>query len=224
MAQDTRRDAVSGLPTQCSCRGHICLRRGNIAQRIAFDFVSGEISKIAQVTSNQEELTVAVTFHIPGALREFTDGRSKVEIEPSPGTLADALSALWTLYPGVRDHITTEQGQVREHINIFIGDEDIRYTGGLATPVPAGSEISIVPAVSGGIIHTSHRTHRAASSRETTPTSYANHTSCFGDPAAIPRHCRTHRTINSFEQDSAASRLTIGRAEAETLLQLSLGE
>lgn len=91
-----------------------------------------------------------LTFHIPGALREFTGGRSKVEIEGSPATLADALSALWALYPGVRDRVTTEQGQVREHINIFIGDENVRYTGGLASPIPAGSEISIVPAVSGG--------------------------------------------------------------------------
>jgi molybdopterin synthase sulfur carrier subunit len=91
-----------------------------------------------------------VTFHIPGALREFTAGKSRVQIEKSPATLAEALSALWILYPGVRDRIATEQGQVREHINIFIGDENVRYTGGLASPVPAGCEISIVPAVSGG--------------------------------------------------------------------------
>jgi molybdopterin converting factor small subunit len=93
---------------------------------------------------------VAVVFHIPGALREFTGGQSKVKIDGAPATVCDALAALWTLYPGVRDRIATEQGQVREHINIFIGQEDIRYTGGLASPVPAGSEISIVPAVSGG--------------------------------------------------------------------------
>jgi MoaD family protein len=91
-----------------------------------------------------------VTFHIPGALREFTAGQSTVEIEHSSTTLADALSALWTLYPGVRDRVATEQGQVREHINIFIGDENVRYTGGLASRLSAGSEISIVPAVSGG--------------------------------------------------------------------------
>ena len=91
-----------------------------------------------------------VTFHIPGALREFTDGHSTVKIEHSPATLADALSMLWTLYPGVRDRIATEQGQVRQHINIFIGDENVRYTGGLASPLSAGCEISIVPAVSGG--------------------------------------------------------------------------
>jgi molybdopterin converting factor small subunit len=91
-----------------------------------------------------------VTFHIPGALREFTAGHSRVEIEHSPKNLAEALSALWTLYPGVRDRVATEQGEVRQHINIFIGVENVRYTGGLASPIPAGSEISIVPAVSGG--------------------------------------------------------------------------
>ena len=91
-----------------------------------------------------------VTFHIPGALRQFTDGRSKVELEISAATIADALSALYAVHPGVRDRVLTEQGQVREHINLFVGDENIRYTGGLATPLPPNSEISIVPAVSGG--------------------------------------------------------------------------
>ncbi len=95
-----------------------------------------------------------VTFHIPGALREFTAGQSTVKIDRSPATLADALSALWDLYPGVRDRIATEQGQVRQHINIFIGPENVRYTGGLASPVPSGSEISIVPAVSGARLFT----------------------------------------------------------------------
>jgi len=93
---------------------------------------------------------VPVTFHIPGALRQFTDGRSKVELEISAATVADALSALYAVHPGVRDRVLTEQSQVREHINLFVGDENIRYTGGLATPLPPNSEISIVPAVSGG--------------------------------------------------------------------------
>jgi MoaD family protein len=97
-----------------------------------------------------EEMMVPITFHIPGALREFTAGRDRVEVECSPTTLADALSALWAHYPGVRDRVVTEQGQVRQHINIFIGDENVRYTGGLASPISSGSEISIVPAVSGG--------------------------------------------------------------------------
>jgi molybdopterin converting factor small subunit len=95
-------------------------------------------------------VNVPMIFHIPGPLREFTAGHSEVKIEHSPATLAEALSALWTVYPGVRDRIVTEQGQVREHINIFIADENIRYTGGLASPVSTESEISIVPAISGG--------------------------------------------------------------------------
>lgn len=93
---------------------------------------------------------MAMIFHIPGPLREFTAGHSQVTIEQSPTTLAEALTVLWTLYPGVRDRVVTEQGHVREHINIFIGDENVRYTGGLASRVSSGSEISIVPAVSGG--------------------------------------------------------------------------
>lgn len=91
-----------------------------------------------------------VTFHIPGPLREFTAGRSSIIIGQSPATLSEALSALWKLYPGLRDRVTTEQGQMREHVNIFIGNEDVRYTGGLTSRVSAGSEISIVPAISGG--------------------------------------------------------------------------
>jgi len=91
-----------------------------------------------------------VTFYIPGALREFTGGRSEVEVSGTPNTVADALSALWSEYPGIRDRMATEQGEVREHINVFIGDELIRYTGGLASRITDGTRITILPAVSGG--------------------------------------------------------------------------
>ena len=89
-------------------------------------------------------------FQIPGALREFAGGQSQVEIEHPGATLSSALRALWKTYPGMRDRVMTEQGGVRQHINIFVGEENIRYTGGLATPVSPESVISIVPAVSGG--------------------------------------------------------------------------
>jgi sulfur-carrier protein len=91
-----------------------------------------------------------VRFHIPGGLREFAQGRSQVEIEHPAATLNQALLVLWTLCPGMRDRVVTEQGEVRPHVNIFVDDENIRYSGGLATPVTAESVISIVPAVSGG--------------------------------------------------------------------------
>jgi molybdopterin converting factor small subunit len=61
-----------------------------------------------------------------------------------------ALVALFEAYPGMRDRVMTEQGAVRTHINIFVGEENTRYTGGLATAVKSDSVISIVPAVSGG--------------------------------------------------------------------------
>ncbi len=93
---------------------------------------------------------MAIVFYIPGPLREFTSGQNRVEIASSHATVAEALSALWAVYPGVRDRIANEQGQIREHINIFVGNEHIRYTGGLATPIAPDAEISIVPAVSGG--------------------------------------------------------------------------
>ena len=94
-----------------------------------------------------------VTFHIPGVLRAYTDGRSQVEIAGSPATVRDALLVLWELYPGVRDRVASEEGQIRQHINLFVGNEDIRYTGGLATSVPEGAVFSILPAISGGQGH-----------------------------------------------------------------------
>ena len=93
---------------------------------------------------------MSVTFHIPGALREFAGGHSSVEIEASPSTVADALATLWILYPGVRDRIATEQGQIREHINIFVGNEDIRDTGGLMSRSQTDLRFRFVPAISGG--------------------------------------------------------------------------
>jgi sulfur-carrier protein len=95
---------------------------------------------------------VPITFHIPGALREFTEGRSTVKVDGNATTLAEALSNLWALYPAVRDRVVDEQGQVRQHVNIFVGNENVRYTGGLVTKVSDGVEISIVPAVSGGAL------------------------------------------------------------------------
>jgi molybdopterin converting factor small subunit len=88
--------------------------------------------------------------HIPGYLRQFTGGRDRVVLRATPATVGDALAEVWDTHPGVRDRVITETGEVRRHVNIFVGDESIRYTGGLATPIEEGGEISIIPAVSGG--------------------------------------------------------------------------
>ena len=93
---------------------------------------------------------MAVTFLIPGPLRCFSGEEREIVLEPSPPTLSAALDVLWLRCPGMRDRVLTEHSQVREHINIFIGIEDIRYLGGLQARVPDGAEIAIVPAISGG--------------------------------------------------------------------------
>ena len=92
-----------------------------------------------------------VTFHIPGPLREFTENRSSVPIEVKAGVnLLQALQVLFAAYPGLRDRVLTETDETRQHVNIFVANENVRYTGGLATPIPAGAAVSIVPAISGG--------------------------------------------------------------------------
>jgi len=92
-----------------------------------------------------------VSFKIPGPLREFTESQSAVRVEVGAGAnLLQALHALFVAYPGLRDRVLTETGETRQHVNIFVGSENVRYMGGLATPIPAGAEISIVPAITGG--------------------------------------------------------------------------
>ena len=93
---------------------------------------------------------MAVVVHIPAALRVYTEGLRQVEIDPVHVTLREILIVLWSRYPGLRDRLATEQGDVREQINIFVGNEDVRYLSGLATTVPDCAEITIVPAISGG--------------------------------------------------------------------------
>jgi len=93
---------------------------------------------------------MAIMFSIPGPLQQFAAGRSQIEINVSPATVAEALEALWQACPALRDRVLTEQGEVRQHINIFVGDENIRDCGGFAAAVKSGATITIVPAVSGG--------------------------------------------------------------------------
>jgi sulfur-carrier protein len=91
-----------------------------------------------------------ISFWIPGALRPLAGGLSQVDVEPSGGTLEDALDALFAIYPGIRDRILTERREIREHVNVFVGNDIARATGGLATPVTDRAEIWIIPAISGG--------------------------------------------------------------------------
>jgi molybdopterin converting factor small subunit len=100
-----------------------------------------------------------VSFRIPGQLRVMTCGCSQVDVETAGGSLRDALEGLFRTHPGVRDRVLTERGEVRQHVNLFVGKTDARSTGGLATPLTDGAEISIIPAISGGSHETLPRGH-----------------------------------------------------------------
>jgi molybdopterin converting factor small subunit len=91
-----------------------------------------------------------VTVLVPAALRPLTGGQDRVRLERSVSTVGQALEALWAIHPGLRLRVVTEQGAVRPHVNVFVGNESIRETGGLETPVGHGAEIAIIAAVSGG--------------------------------------------------------------------------
>ncbi len=92
---------------------------------------------------------MSVRLTIPSPLRPFSQGRGAVEVSGA-ATVGAALEALGTLYPGVRDRVLTEQGRLRPHVNVFVGEESIRFLDGLDTPLPDGSEVAILPALSGG--------------------------------------------------------------------------
>ncbi len=94
-----------------------------------------------------------VCFVIPAALQPLAERRRRVDvtIPRESVSLAEALEELWLACPAIRDRVLTEQGEVRPHVNIFVGAESSRWSDGLAMPVPDGAEISILPAVSGGV-------------------------------------------------------------------------
>jgi molybdopterin converting factor small subunit len=93
---------------------------------------------------------MTVAFWIPGPLRSLTGGKSHVDVDTSGSTLQDALEGLFATYPGLRDRVLTERGEVREHVNVFVGNWEARTMGGLAAPLVNGMEIAILPAISGG--------------------------------------------------------------------------
>jgi sulfur-carrier protein len=91
---------------------------------------------------------MSVKVRIPTQLRSLSGGAGEVEVEG--GTVGEALKALDVAHPGFAERIFDENGNVRRFVNVFLGEEDIRFLEGLGTPVPAGALISVVPAVAGG--------------------------------------------------------------------------
>jgi adenylyltransferase/sulfurtransferase len=92
---------------------------------------------------------MSVTVHLSGHLKPYSNGEVEVAVPGEPGTVADLLDALWTRHGALRDRILTEQGEIRQHVNIFVGEGDVKRLKGLATPITSG-DVHIFNAVSGG--------------------------------------------------------------------------
>jgi molybdopterin converting factor small subunit len=93
---------------------------------------------------------MTVLFVLPGYLRPFAEGRREVAVDLEGRTVGDALRAFFERCPGARDRIFAEDGRIRQHVNVFVGDESVRFLGGLEAEVQSGTRITILPAVSGG--------------------------------------------------------------------------
>lgn len=91
---------------------------------------------------------MSVKVKIPTQLRSMSGGEGVVEVEG--GTVAEVLEALFAVHGELRERIYDEEGGLRRFVNVYVGGDDIRFEQGLDTPVGAGGEVQILPAVAGG--------------------------------------------------------------------------
>ena len=92
---------------------------------------------------------MSVTVYISGHLKSFAGGDTEVVLDSDFDSIASVLNSLWKTHPALRDRILNEQGDIRQHVNIFLGSEDVKRRDGLKTRLDA-DEIHIFNAVSGG--------------------------------------------------------------------------
>jgi molybdopterin synthase sulfur carrier subunit len=93
-------------------------------------------------------IALTVTVRIPAPLRKVTGEREVVTADD--GSLLEIISRLDQKYPGLKERLCDESGEIRRFINLYVNGEDVRFLSGLQTPVKSGDEVSIVPAVAGG--------------------------------------------------------------------------
>ena len=91
---------------------------------------------------------MSVSVRIPTILRTYTDGESEVSAEGD--TLAAVLDDLDASYSGIKGRILDESGKLRRFVNVYVGNDDVRFLEELETPTPDGVQISVIPAVAGG--------------------------------------------------------------------------
>ena len=91
---------------------------------------------------------MSATVRIPTQLRSLSGGAAELSLEG--GTLGAVFARLEEAHPGFRERLFDEDGKLRRFVNVFVGDEDVRFLQGLDTQVGDGQTVSIVPAVAGG--------------------------------------------------------------------------
>ena len=91
---------------------------------------------------------MAVTVSIPTALRQYAGGNATVQLASGP--IGQLLANLVEQHPLLGKQLYGEGGQLRSFVNVYVGDEDIRYLQGVETQVPDGETVSIIPAIAGG--------------------------------------------------------------------------
>lgn len=91
---------------------------------------------------------MSIVVRIPTPLRKMTNGQAKVEVDSA--VLGDLVEKLNSEFPGFKDRLVDEEGELRYFVNIYLNGEDVRFMEGLKTATTDGDEISIVPAVAGG--------------------------------------------------------------------------
>ena len=91
---------------------------------------------------------MSVSVRIPTILRSYTEDSSQVTAEGA--TLAEVLDSLESAYPGLKARVVDEDGKLRRFVNLYVAEEDVRFSEGLDTTTPDGTQISIIPAVAGG--------------------------------------------------------------------------
>ncbi len=91
---------------------------------------------------------MAIEVRIPTILRTYTDGAKQVE--GAGGSLTALLDDLESRHEGLRGRLVTDQGALHRFVNVYVNDEDVRFLGGLETPLKDGDSVTVLPAVAGG--------------------------------------------------------------------------